>query len=319
MSTNDTYLNEVHPVAKEKKHLRLLEQSNSWIAWGFEATLEEMTEFFTQTSAGGKCLEDVIDDGNGWENFLILLVGERERDSSGKWHLKGKFCGYDVWSLGFSNIHDVFPRYDAWPMGLPDSGDNFSKFALNIAGKEEYLFRFFGMELFEELINHFSYMVEWFENADDTQRGLAEEAEFGGTGLVGAEVVISELSEAGKKVLETAIRRFLPSGISLAELKGTVNIPLWESAFDPSDDVLAVEVVSKLSKRERASRVGIDSLRKVENFHEIKDFLLNKKIFSISRNSAEAYLEGRMTGAEVINQLGEDVQRFCEAGQFELA
>jgi hypothetical protein len=158
---------------------------------------------------------------------------------------------------------------------------------------------------------------------------------------VEVEVVISELTNAGHMVIEAARRRSGWRKSLLVPTNGKIEINIWEDGDEPSDDVLAVRVVSKLTWRERSLRYGIAGLNKSEISHmgrygfpiPTEEYLdqmeeawddgslarpMTQLLF-ITRKSAEAYIQGKMTGAEVINQFGEEIQQFCEEGQFTLA
>lgn len=56
----------------------------------------------------------------------------------------------------------------------------------------------------------------------------------------------------------------------------------------------------------------------IEDAWDEPNCLRDDRIFDVSRKSAQDYLLGNMTGAEIINQFGEEIRQFCEEGQFSL-
>ena len=156
---------------------------------------------------------------------------------------------------------------------------------------------------------------------------------------VDALVLVNELSDAGKMVIEAAKSQSELLNNSLAPKNGKINLDLWEGFDFPSDDMLIVRLTSTISWRERCVRYGFPGLSKSDISHmgeyglpipteEFMDrmetacddpnCLRQDHYFEVSRESAEAYVQGKITGAEVINELGEEVIQFCDKWKFEL-
>lgn len=154
--------------------------------------------------------------------------------------------------------------------------------------------------------------------------------------VVNAVVIMSELTDGAKIVLRQSLlnRSFSPKD-------GKITVDIWEGRDDPSDDVLMVRVVSKISWRERILRYGTNDLLQESDISHMgqyglpiptEEWLNNMEImyddfvaqmayqlFFVTHEAAEAYVQGKMTGAQVINQFAEKVQRFCDEAQYEIA
>jgi hypothetical protein len=322
MSENSNeYLSEVHPIAKDKKTLELMEQSIDRVAFGFEATGEEIAQFFSQTYTwGAHKVENLQKMGKLYPKNQIILLAEPDYDSEGKWYLDGNLYGYDVVATGLSDTDEIKMTYSS-----------------DFMGYEEDLLHFFGLELHDEIQKCHPFVVDSFNSAGKVVNEVDESEN---SKIIHAEVIVSELSDAGKRVIEAAKRQSDCLNLWLTPKNGKMTADIWEDSDDYSDDLLVVNIVSKLSWRERNLQYGMEGLEKpnishmgkygfpipteeylntMENMYDDPRTLCQDRKLYIHRESAEAYLEGKLTGAEVINQFGEEVQRFCEEYQFELA
>lgn len=157
---------------------------------------------------------------------------------------------------------------------------------------------------------------------------------------VEAQVVVDDLSDAGKMVIEAAKRQSKLLNNSLSPKDGKIHVDLWEGYDFPSDDMLSVRLVSTISWRERCLRYGMPGLSKSDISHmgeygapiptdeyldrveaacDEPNPLRQDRCFEVTRESAEAYVQGKKTGAEVINQLGEEIQQFCDEWEFKFS
>ena len=156
-----------------------------------------------------------------------------------------------------------------------------------------------------------------------------------------ADVVESELSDAGREVIEAAKRQSWLYRSLFVPKDGKFGVFLWDECPD-SSDVLNVKVVSTISFRERCLKYGHDGVIvdmhrffshmgehghpiPTEEFIRIQERIQGSRMrpdtrsFSVSSDLIDKYWQGKITGAEVINRFSEEVRQFCSEGQWEFA
>lgn len=322
MSENSNgYLSEVHPVAKEKKVLKLMEQTHSQIGFGFDVTFDELAEYdrLTYTSGVSEVEDNQIID-KVCKKYRILLTAKRRYNGAGEWYLDGNLEGYELWFMGLSDAGGIISR---------------KYFRRN----EVDFFHFFGLEFWDEVIKIHPFVLNTFRYGD-----YAVIPKMGDSKYVNAKVVMSELSYEGKQVIK-AVRRQSDCLKSLLSPKnGVMKVNIWEAGHHSiTPDVFAVKVVSELNVRERCRRYGMDGLKKSElvygneyNYEyglpipskEDMDKLEKEwgdlttkyadRTYFVPRKLADSYLQGKLTGAEAINYFSENVLLSCERGHWKL-
>lgn len=359
------YLNEVHPVAKEPKTLKLVEQSIDRVVFGFEATFDEVAEFLSQTYCwGASKVEIIIKIKRQCPKYRIMLLAECVYDADGEWSMNG----------------NLFGAFDSWVTGLSETGEIIEPYAPVFLGLEDDLFHFFGLDIYEEIQKMLPLVNETFS------AGGKVVAEMEKSELINAEIDISEISEisiAGKMAIQAAKRQSMLKGYmfskavthshiqryfaniwqwvrcktlvlcqnwtnhtvsrkdSFSPNNGKITVRIGEAGDEPSDDVLMVKLVSKISWRERSLKYGMNGLNESDmsgimstnglpiptkeyldkmeaRLDDTASYDKYREIF-VSHESAKLYLLGKMSGAMVINQLGERIQYFCDECQFEIA
>jgi hypothetical protein len=229
MYTKTDYLSEVRPVARERKTLTLMEQSIDRVAFGFDATLDEISDFYRRTYVyGAEKIEELRNRRKLCTKYRILLGNKCLYDESGKWWSSGKYSRMDVWNSAFT-----------------ETGETYETFSSAFMGNEKDLFHYFGLELYDEIEKIQPFIIEAF-NA-----GGKVIAKMNKSGYVIAEILESELTEAGQMVVEAARRQSNWLKSLLVPENGRLRINIWEASDWPSDDMLVVKLASTLSWRER--------------------------------------------------------------------
>lgn len=128
VSSND-YIEDIRPVAKEAKTLELMEKNLDRVAYGFEASFDEIADFFQRTYKLGALKAKMIREAGSPSKFKIMLLAESiETDGE----------------LSFDNDLSVCST------SLSADGEIINTFSSDFMGYEEDLFHYFGLELRDE-------------------------------------------------------------------------------------------------------------------------------------------------------------------------
>jgi hypothetical protein len=318
MNSNSEYLSEVLPVAAEKKTLTLRKRSMDCVAFGFDASFEEIADFYQRTYVWGStkiaCLKDRPDTIG---SYTIFLGAECLFHENGDWEFGGNLWG----------------ACDVWVTAFAVTGEIRDTFSMPFLGHEDDLFRYFGLELLPEIEKFYPFLEESFA-ASAAVKAKMKQAE-----SVDMRVVVSELSEQGKLLIDAAKLQSPTQETLLTPVNGELTVKVWESGESPSESVFSVRLLSKLLWRERSLRYGMEWLPR-EDFSQWSEFggcvpteaclvrmeAENRELVSpwkeinlrIPRFLVEEYLLGTMTGAEVLNKFWETVHRYCKDGEMEL-
>ena len=318
MSEKDSQnLNEVHTVAKEKKILKLVGQYTEYIAFGFDATFDEISDFYIQTYEWGT---DKIEQELGRaaipeKIYQIQLVAECSHDTNGNWCIDDNW--YSVWTTDFFIGDEALGEYSSYSRSVSVS-------------HQKDLFHYFGLELQDE-INKMQLFVEKEFNAYGKNILEGKDPNY-----VIADVDMAEISDAGKMVISAASEQQFHNPFS--PVNGKISVFLRKAGVYEEEGALMVNVVSKLTWRERNLKYGRQGLNKskISCFHkygcptpvvdylnivekELGIFSLAIKYVFVSREDIESFIQGKITGANLINQFGEKIQRFFEEEHFKIA
>lgn len=304
------YLSEVRPVAKEKKTLELMEKNIGHVVFGFEASFDEIADFYRQTYKQGELKVEMLQVSGIPYKFRIVMLAESTKEYS-KWEFDGDL--------------PVFIK------SISEDGEIICSYSSNFIGDEEDLFHYFGLNILDDYWRILRVVKDIFNNEQEANATLNEAKP------IIAEVQVSELSDFGIKVIESAKRRLALRNNSLFPKDGKITVNLWQDSGYYQSDMLGAGAVSKLSWARRAAKYGSSGLYQSTFSHmgnyglpiPTKDHLndmscfLDRQIncpdfrmFTVSHKSAEAYVQGRITAAEVINKMGEEIQQFCSERQY---
>jgi len=135
------YLSEVHPEAKEKKTLELMEKTPDRVAYGFEASFDEIEDFYCRTYTLGATKVKMLQHVFRPSKYRILLQAEI-CDEGGKRSFDNDIVVADT-------------RISA-------DGEINTENASDFIGDEVDLFRYFGLDLNAEKKKMLSIAIESF-------------------------------------------------------------------------------------------------------------------------------------------------------------
>lgn len=142
VTSNEEYLGDVRPVAKIKKKLELMEKNPDRIAYGFEASFEEIADFYQQTYKLGSLKVKMLQAAGNPSKFKIMLLAELEID-------EGEKCFEELLVSVTSTSAD---------------GAIIKSDSLDFMGNEEDLFHYFGLELRDEKKKILPLVIEGFNS-----------------------------------------------------------------------------------------------------------------------------------------------------------
>ena len=322
-SINYVTKKKIHPVKKETKSIRVIEQTSHSYSCGFDLTFEELADYYTQ-----KC---------GWETSKIKVMQKNHKEKGcDKFQVLGvverRYQGDGGWYLLLGNINECTLRVD----GLSATGEILS-IEVNVLDFKS-LFNFFGLEYLHTVFAIVDSAKNAFKAADK-----ATISEMGENKYVTTEVVISELSYEGKQVIKAAKRQSEYFMNQLNPENGKYKINIWEAGDDHSENVLAIKVISELTPHQRRliycgtegiTESDIESifdkndslpmitkelLKEVRKAKDDIDAPLACRTFYVPRKYAEMHLKGDFIGAELLNAFGDSILYFCEQFRCKLA
>lgn len=143
VENNSKYLSEVRPVAKEKKTLELMEQNVDQVIYGFEASFDEIEDFYCQTYTQG--------------SLKVKMLQHTVKPSKYKIFLWAESCNEDGKRSFTKDIVEGDTRISA-------DGEIIFEHASDFTGAEEDLFHYFGLDLHAEKMKMLPIAIEAFNS-----------------------------------------------------------------------------------------------------------------------------------------------------------
>lgn len=139
VENNSEYLSEVRPVAKEKKTLKLMKKNIDQVIYGFEASFDEIEDFYSRTYTLGSTKVKMLQHTVKPSKYKICLWAESFNED-GKRSFDNDIVVYDT--------------------SISTDGEIIFEHASDFMGAEEDLFHYFGLDLHAEKMKMLPIAIE---------------------------------------------------------------------------------------------------------------------------------------------------------------